>query len=221
MKPDFVTGSEVGIKICGIRSLEDAILSIELGASSLGFNFWNKSRRYVTRQQVEEWSTSIDQKIEKVGVFVNAEAADVTSLLEDNVINVAQFHGDESASYCEKISKSHKTIRAAGVKDSKSLNEINSFNFDTILLDAYCPESYGGTGCSFEWELGKKFIQSNPESAVILAGGLDPSNVSEAIKLVRPAAVDVASGVENQHGFKDPELVRQFINAVKDSPLSS
>ena len=221
MKPDFVTGSEVGIKICGIRSLEDAILSIELGASSLGFNFWNKSRRYVTRQQVEEWSTSIDQKIEKVGVFVNAKTDEVTSLLEDNVIHVAQFHGDESASYCEKISKSYKTIQAIGVKDSRSLNEISSFNIDTILLDTYCPESYGGTGRSFEWDLGRKFIQSNPQSAVILAGGLDPSNVSEAIQLVRPAAVDVASGVENQNGFKDPTLVKQFINAVKDSPLSS
>ena len=220
MKPDFVTDSEVGIKICGIRSLEDAILSIELGASSLGFNFWKKSSRYVTRHQVEEWSTSLDPKIEKVGVFVNAEADEVTSLLEDNVIHVAQFHGDESASYCEKVSKHHKTIRAVGVKDSRSLNEISSFNIETILLDAYCPKSYGGTGRSFEWDLGRKFIQSNPQSAVILAGGLDPRNVNEAIQLVRPAAVDVASGVENQNGFKDPELVRQFVNAVKDSTLS-
>ena len=126
MTPDFLTGSKVGVKICGIRSIDDAILSVQLGANSLGFNFWSKSKRYVTRDQVKEWSDSLDENIERVGVFVNADPDEVISLLEDNVIHVAQFHGDETISYCENIAKNHKVIRAVGVEDAASLNEVNS-----------------------------------------------------------------------------------------------
>jgi phosphoribosylanthranilate isomerase len=216
MKPDFVQGSEVGIKICGIKSLADAITSVELGANSLGFNFWNKSKRFITRNQIEEWIPSIDDKVERVGVFVNADPDEVISLLEDNIIHVAQFHGDEPASYCESISKRFKVIRAVGVKDAKSLDELKSSNIETILLDAYCSENYGGTGRSFEWNLGKSYVNSNPQINVILAGGLNPKNVLDAIESVRPAAVDVASGVENDDGFKDPNLISQFISAIKN-----
>ncbi|MEE2808395.1 MAG: phosphoribosylanthranilate isomerase [Verrucomicrobiota bacterium] len=214
MTPDFLTGSKVGVKICGIRSIDDAILSVQLGADSLGFNFWSKSKRYVTRDQVKEWSDSLDENIERVGVFVNADPDEVISLLEDNVIHVAQFHGDETIAYCENIAKNHKVIRAVGVEDAASLNEVNFSKVGSVLLDAYCPENYGGTGRSFEWDLGAAFVQQNPDARIILAGGLNPNNVSEAIKLVRPSAVDVASGVESDDGFKDPELIKQFINAA-------
>jgi phosphoribosylanthranilate isomerase len=216
MKPDFVKGNEVGIKICGIRSLEDAMLSVDLGANSLGFNFWNKSKRYITRNQIQKWIPSIDDKIERVGVFVNADPNEVISLLEDNIIHVAQFHGDEPPSYCEAISERFKVIRSVGVKDGKSLDTLRSSNIGTILLDAYCPDNYGGTGHSFEWGIGERFVKENPQTDVILAGGLNPSNVSAAIKLVRPSAVDVASGVENDNGFKDQDLIKQFISAINN-----
>ena len=215
MKPDFLSSNQVGIKICGIRRIEDALIALEYGADSLGFNFWRKSKRFVTREQVKEWSSTLDGKVERVGVFVNADANEVISLLEDNVIDVAQFHGDETFSYCEKIAKNHKVIRAVGVKDSDSLAELTSSEISTILLDAYCPGDYGGTGKSFEWSLGSTFIKNNPNTYVILAGGLDPNNVKEAIKSVGPSAVDVASGVENVDGFKDPELIKKFISAVR------
>ncbi|MDE0570034.1 MAG: phosphoribosylanthranilate isomerase [Verrucomicrobiales bacterium] len=216
MTPDFVTGNEVGIKICGIRSLEDAMLSVHCGANSLGFNFWSKSKRYITRNQIQEWIPFIGERIERVGVFVNADPNEVISLLEDNIIHVAQFHGDESSSYCEAISEKFKVIRAVGVKDAKSLAALSSSNIGTILLDAYCPDKYGGTGHSFEWNIGERFVKENPQTHVILAGGLDPSNVSDAIKSVRPSAVDVASGVENDIGFKDPDSIRKFISAIKN-----
>ena len=107
MKPDFLSSNQVGIKICGIRRIEDALIALEYGADSLGFNFWRKSKRFVTREQVKEWSSTLDGKVERVGVFVNADANVVISLLEDNVIDVAQFHGDDTFSYCEKIAKNH------------------------------------------------------------------------------------------------------------------
>ena len=216
MTPDFVTGNEVGIKICGIRSLDDAMLSVNCGANSLGFNFWSKSKRYITRNQIQEWIPFIGERIERVGVFVNADPDEVISLLEDNVIDVAQFHGDEPPSYCEFISERFKVIRAVGVKDAKSLDALSSSNIDTILLDAYCPDNYGGTGRSFEWGIGEMFVKQNPQTNVILAGGLDPSNVSDAIKSVRPSAVDDASGVENDIGFKDPDSIKKFISAIKN-----
>ena len=219
MKPDFLNGGQVGIKICGIRRIEDAIISLEYGADSLGFNFWSKSKRHVTREQVKEWSSSLDDKVERVGVFVNAEADKVISLLEENVIHVAQFHGDESSSYCETIAKNHKVIRAVGVKDSGSLDDAVSSKISTILLDAYCPGDYGGTGKSFEWNLGSTFVRNNPHTDVILAGGLDPDNVKDAIRWVRPSAVDVASGVENIDGFKDPKLIKKFISSVRDCTI--
>ena len=214
MKPDFVKGDGIGIKICGIRSLEDAKMSINLGANSLGFNFWHKSKRYITRKQLEEWIPLIDDNIERVGVFVNADSDEVISLLEDNIIQVAQFHGDEPSSYCESISERFKVIRAVGVRDNESLDYLSSSTIKTILLDAYCPDNYGGTGRSFEWEIGEKYVNANPQTDFILAGGLTPKNVFNAIKSVRPSAVDVASGVENDAGFKDPDLITQFISAI-------
>lgn len=214
MIPQFVAGKQVGVKICGITSFEDAEKCIAAGADSLGFNFWSKSKRHVKREQVENWIGNLSNNVERVGVFVNADETEVISLLEDEVIHVAQLHGDEGQDYCERISQRFRSIKAFGVKDSGSLHDAANNCIDTILLDAYCPNLYGGSGAGFEWALGGKFVKENPQRPVILAGGLNHNNVAEAILSVSPAAVDVASGVESANGTKDNILVKKFIDSV-------
>ena len=215
MIPDLVKTNKVGVKICGIRSLDDAIQCINLGADALGINFWAKSKRYVTRDIVEKWIDKLDPKVERIGVFVNESYENIISLIDDGIIHTAQLHGTEDNSFCEKFLDEYKVIRAVGIRDDKSVNSATKIVVKTVLLDTFCGNDFGGSGHTFEWDYAKKFKSKNPDRPVVLAGGLNVSNVTAAIKEVNPSAVDVASGVENENGFKDPSLVERFINSVK------
>lgn len=215
MIPDLVKTNKVGVKICGIRSLDDAVQCINLGADALGINFWAKSKRYVTRDIVEKWIDKLDPKVERIGVFVNESYENIISLIDDGIIHTAQLHGTEDNSFCEKFLDEYKVIRAVGIRDDKSVNSATKIVVKTVLLDTFCGNDFGGSGHTFEWDYAKKFKSKNPDRPVVLAGGLNVSNVTAAIKEVNPSAVDVASGVENENGFKDPSLVERFINSVK------
>ena len=215
MIPDLVKTNKVGVKICGIRSLDDAIQCINLGADALGINFWTKSKRYVTRDIAEKWIDQLDPKVERIGVFVNESYENIISLIDDGIIHTAQLHGTEDNSFCEKFLDKYKIIRAVGIRDEKSVNADTKIVVKTVLLDTFCGNDFGGSGHTFEWDYAKKFKSKNPDRPVILAGGLNVSNVTAAIEEVNPSAVDVASGVENEKGFKDPSLVERFINSVK------
>ncbi|MFL2435542.1 MAG: phosphoribosylanthranilate isomerase [Verrucomicrobiales bacterium] len=215
MIPDLVKTNKVGVKICGIRSLDDAVQCINLGADALGINFWAKSKRYVTRDIVEKWIDKLDPKVERIGVFVNESYENIISLIDDGIIHTAQLHGTEDNSFCEKFLDEYKVIRAVGIRDDKSVNFATKIVVKTVLLDTFCGNDFGGSGHTFEWDYAKKFKSKNPDRPVVLAGGLNVSNVTAAIKEVNPSAVDVASGVENENGFKDPSLVERFINSVK------
>ena len=203
------------MKICGIRSLDDALQCINLGADALGINFWNKSKRYVTRDIVQTWVDKLDPKVERIGVFVNESYENIISLIDDGIIHAAQLHGNEDNSFCEKFLDKYKVIRAVGIKDDESVDNATRIVVKTVLLDTFCGNDFGGSGHTFEWNYAKKFKSKNPERPLILAGGLNISNITTAINEVTPSAVDVASGVENESGFKDPLLVEKFINSVK------
>ena len=215
MIPELVKTNKIGVKICGIRSLDDALQCINLGADALGINFWNKSKRYVTRDIVQTWVDKLDPKVERIGVFVNESYENIISLIDDGIIHAAQLHGNEDNSFCEKFLDKYKVIRAVGIKDDESVANATQIVVKTVLLDTFCGNDFGGSGHTFEWNYAKKFKSKNPERPLILAGGLNISNITTAINEVTPSAVDVASGVENESGFKDPLLVEKFINSVK------
>ena len=216
MVPNLVKTGRVGIKICGIRTLDDAIRCIDLGADAIGLNFWNKSKRFVSRETVESWVDKLDPNVERIGVFVNESYDVITSLVKDGIIHSIQLHGEEDDSFCRQFSDEYKIIRATGIKDDDSVKRAKNILIETVLLNAYCGNDFGGLGHTFEWEYAKMFKLENPDRPLILAGGLCPSNVSRAINDVKPSAVDVASGVENESGYKDFELLEKFINSVRN-----
>ncbi len=216
MKPRLVQQEHVGVKICGVRTLHDALSACDAGADALGFNFWPHSKRYLDPSELSKWMRDMPDSVERIGVFVNAGTEEVMRLLEDGVVHAAQFHGDETSDYYKKFSPATVCLKAFTVRDASSLDVVSGFQASTVLLDAYCPGEYGGSGTSFEWGLGQSFVADNPATSVVLAGGLSPSNVASAISQVRPAAVDVASGVESAPGVKDHSMVRDFVRLAHE-----
>ena len=144
MVPDLVKTGRVGIKICGIRTLDDAIRCIDLGADAIGLNFWNKSKRFVSRETVESWVDKLDPNVERIGVFVNESYDVITSLVKDGIIHSIQLHGEEDDSFCRQFSDEYKIIRATGIKDDDSVKRAKNILIETVLLDAYCGNDFGG-----------------------------------------------------------------------------
>ncbi|WP_018969764.1 phosphoribosylanthranilate isomerase [Rubritalea marina] len=200
----FFAPSNTSLKVCGITREEDARGLVEHGVEALGVNFWPQSKRYISPTKAHSILKPLADQILRVGVFVNADPSEVLDLLNNNTIDVAQFHGDESIEYCQAF-KSHgyPFIRAIGVKNSDSLTNISEFGADAILLDAHAPGVYGGTGEAFDWTLARKLIDSNPQLPILLAGGITAENAELATRQVRPAALDLASGSESAPGVKD------------------
>jgi phosphoribosylanthranilate isomerase len=202
------------IKICGITNLDDALLAVDLGADALGFIFYQKSPRYVKVTDAANICNALPPFVAKVGVFVNELEYEIEKALNECLLNALQFHGDEPPGFCQKFAA--KSIKAIRVRDEESLRAAEEYDVDALLLDTYTDESRGGTGRTFDWSLAvraKEFL-STP---IILSGGLTTANVQEAIRKVRPYAVDVASGVEREPGKKDPEKLRRFIELCKSS----
>ena len=204
----------VRTKICGIRSEEQARAIIDHGVDALGFNFWPRSKRYLDPAH-GKWLKPLAGKTIRVGVFVNADNSLIRELLDEGLIDWAQLHGDESPQLVQDLQEEgYQVFKALGVRDEASLDQMTLFS-GPILLDAYAPTEYGGSGETMDWALGARAVQRYPDRQIILAGGLNPENVSDAIAQVHPAAVDVASGVEDRPGQKDIVLCGKFIDAVK------
>ena len=207
--------SETSLKICGVTLAEDARQLIELGVDALGVNFWQHSKRYLNPEDAEAMLRACEGKIIRVGVFVNADAALPRRLLRDKLIDVAQFHGDETAEYCASFADdSLPFIKAVGVDNKASLDNITDYRASAILLDTPAPGIYGGTGESFDWSLASEFIASHPEIPVLLAGGITPQNAAQAIAEVHPAALDIASGAESSPGIKDMTKVKALMASL-------
>lgn len=200
----------VRVKICGITSIEDALQAVNEGADALGFVFHEKSPRYVLPEQATAIIKALPPFVQAVGLFVNAELDFVNDTLDQCRLDLAQLHGDEPPEYCDQVNR--RVIKAFRIKDIESLDPIKNYRVAGHLLDAYSPKTYGGTGMTFNWEIARTAEKYGP---VILAGGLTPDNVRQAVEGVAPYGVDVSSGVEKMPGRKDPDKVRAFIRQAK------
>ncbi len=200
------------IKICGITNLPDAQLAVELGADALGFIFYPKSPRYVKVPVAADICNALPPFVTKVGVFVDELEYEIERALNDCLLNALQFHGEEPPGFCQKFAA--KSIKAIRVRDEQSLRAAAEYDVDALLLDTYTESERGGTGRTFDWSLAVK-ARETLAPPIILSGGLTTVNVQEAIRKVRPYAVDVSSGVEREPGRKDPEKLRRFIELVK------
>ena len=202
----------VRVKICGITNWTDARAACEMGAHALGLNFYPASPRAVSPAAAWEIRRRLPPFVEAVGVFVNWEANAVTSLCASLRLHAAQLHGDESPKLVAEVARRVPVIKAFRTAKGFSLVRMAKYRAAlAILLDGARTGQYGRSGRTSDWSLARRAAQSRP---VILAGGLTPENVAQAIHAARPYAVDVASGVESRPGKKDPGKLREFLNEV-------
>lgn len=199
------------VKICGVRTLEEARAALVGGADALGFNFWAKSPRYVTPQTAADITRQLPPFINFVGVFVNEDAARINEIIKITGISTVQLHGDEEAEFVAQLD-AVKIIKAFRVGEAFDVGVLKSFPADAFLLDAKVKGEYGGTGQRFDWRIAAEAQKLTP---IVLAGGLTAENIAEAITTVRPFAIDVCSGVEAAPGRKDLRKMREFFLAVE------
>jgi phosphoribosylanthranilate isomerase len=201
------------VKICGITSLADAQRAVDAGAWAIGLNFWPGSPRRCPRDRAAEIGAELRRRIEVAGVFVNATLDEVARTAENVGLTMLQLHGDEGPSYCAEAARRTgcKVIKAGRVRSGADIQALAPFHTDYHLLDSYVRGTPGGTGQTFSWEIARVHRGAVP---VILCGGLTAENVGEAIEVVRPFAVDVASGVECEPGRKDPAKLEAFMREV-------
>ena len=202
-------------KICGITRLEDAKASILAGCDALGFVFYKESPRYIALDAFKVIARELPPFVTKVGLFVNADPAEIEEAIRSGLVNVLQFHGDETPEDCQAIAAQvgRRWYKAIQVKPELDVvAEVQRFQqagASAVLLDAWHPELKGGTGHSFDWSQFPKL-----DIPLILAGGLTPTNVEDAIKTTGAYAVDVSGGVESAKGIKDQQLIENFMQGV-------
>lgn len=230
------------IKICGIKTIPDALAAIEAGADLLGFNFYPKSLRYITPEACVEIASVLREKhpsVTLVGVFVNSSADEIRATLQTAHLHLAQLHGDEGPEMLAELGDlAFKAIRlpqattnpfesvypflsadkhpftrsAAGNPLTTSVHPLPSVDNPALLVDASVPGIYGGSGVTADWSAAAELAKQIP---LLLAGGLTPENVAEAIARVQPWGVDTASGVESAPGVKDPAKMQAFVKAAR------
>ncbi len=211
----FLDPATVSLKVCGVTTREDAERLIALGVEALGVNFWPKSKRYLAPADAA-WLREMSGRILRVGVFVNEDPELALGLVEGGLLDVVQLHGDETP---EDVDPYRKTgvpfIKAIGVRTVADLERADEFGARAILLDAHAPGVYGGTGETFDWNAAIDFKSRHPDLPILLAGGIVPANAGAAASVVKPAALDVASGAESSPGVKDFEKVTALLAALK------
>jgi phosphoribosylanthranilate isomerase len=202
------------VKTCGITTLDDARRCAELGAWALGLIFWPESPRACPLDVAEPIGAALRRELEVTGVFVNAPLDEVALVAERCGLTLLQLHGAEGPAYCREAARRTgcKVMKGMRVKDAAQVRALRTFRTDYHLLDAYVPGSPGGTGASFDWELAR--LHEGP-AKLVLSGGLNPDNVSDAIAAAGPFAVDTASGTEAAPGRKDPAKLKAFFRAVE------
>ena len=211
-----IPGRRPRVKICGVTHPDDAALAVELGADALGLNFYARSPRSLDVARDAAFLRSLPAGVQRIGVVVNAPLAQVERLLGEGIVDAVQLHGDEDEAFCRTLQAAGLPfIKAIRVRDDQSLAAPERYGGGHLLLDAYRPDAYGGTGHTLDWSVAARFAAAHP--AMILSGGLHPGNVARAIREVRPFAVDVASGVEGEDGprRKDAARLRAFFAAVR------
>jgi phosphoribosylanthranilate isomerase len=206
--------TRVRAKICGITRLEDALAAARLGADALGFNFWPGSKRFVTPAAARAIVARLPPLVTPVGVFVNQPEGEIRAVAGETGIQVLQLHGDETPELCARLPL--PVWKAVPVDRLGSLSRLLSYEVQAFVLDTPS-RGFGGSGQPFDWSLAEGVSEAAP---VVLAGGLTPENVADAIRAVRPWAVDVASGVESSPGVKDADRMARFLAAVHEVRLT-
>lgn len=201
------------VKICGITNLEDALAAVAAGAELLGFNFYRRSPRYVEPAAARAIVERLPAGVLSVGVFVNEEGPGAVCRLAALAgVGAVQLHGAETPEFCAALG-GLETIKALRVGEGFEVESVGSFPVGAVLLDAYVPGEWGGTGRTFDWAQAKR--ARGLAARLILAGGLTPENVAAAVRAVGPFAVDACSGVEVAPGRKSPALMRRFVEAAR------
>jgi len=203
------------VKICGITRVEDAMTAARLGAHAIGLVFYAGSPRAVTPRQARVIIDALPPFVVPVGLFVNAGAAEIRSVLDEAAVQLLQFHGDETPEFCSGFSLPY--LRAVRVRaETDLLQYAQDFRAAKgLLLDAWVEGARGGTGTMFDWSL----IPRDLPAPVVLSGGLNPDNVEQAVRQVRPWAVDVSSGVESAKGIKDVRKMEAFMTGVRNAGI--
>jgi phosphoribosylanthranilate isomerase len=202
--------NRVRVKICGITSAEDALAAVEAGADALGFMFYPRSSRYISLKEAAGITSILPPFVTKAGVFVDASREVIAHAVNLCHLDVIQLHGAETPEMCAGFSR--PVVKAFRIAGEASLEPLPNYKVSAWLLDSYVPGQLGGTGARFNWDLA--VAASRLGRPVILAGGLTPENVAEAVRQTHPFAVDVSSGVESAPGRKDPNKLVSFIRAV-------
>lgn len=202
---------QVKVKICGIINISDAIAAVDFGADALGFVFFEGSPRYISPEAAAAIINQLPPFTTTIGVFVDEKPEQVEKIIALTRIDIVQFHGNEPPGMCDVSRHSIKAIR---VKSLESLDPLNNYKdrVSAFLLDTFTPDVLGGTGQIFNWDIA---VYAKQFGRIILAGGLTPDNVAEAVKRVRPYGVDVSSGVESGKGEKDHKKMKLFIERAK------
>ncbi len=200
----------VKVKICGITNYKDAAAAIDMGADLLGLNFYPKSPRYITPPKAVEIINKLPAFIDLAGVFVNESFEKIHETKNFCQLDWIQLHGDESPEFCKQfLSHSVKIMKAIRVKDQKDIERAESFFTDAILLDAFDPEKYGGTGLTFDWN-----IVGHIGKRIFLSGGINPDNAAAAVEL-GVYGIDVCSGVEAEPGKKDHKKMKKLFENIR------
>ncbi len=210
------------VKICGVTTADDAVAACAAGADALGLNFYERSARCIGPAAARHIAAAIPEGVDRVGVFVNAEIPFVQACYDDFGLHFVQLHGDEPPEYLAQL-KDLPVIKAfrlgaEGLTEVRSyLHRCRSLNCrpSMVLVDAFRPGEYGGTGLALDWPALAAWRSALEDVSLVLAGGLTPANVGEAIGIVRPSAVDTASGVESAPGIKDAAQMQSYIAAAK------
>lgn len=208
------------VKICGITNLDDAAEAVRLGAWAIGLIHFAESPRAVEAGEAVRIGAAFRRKCEVVGVFVNPELGEVAKAVEDEGLTMVQLNGEEGPSFCGEVARKTglKVIKAVHVSSAADIHAAEVLRTDFHLFDKGAKGLFGGTGESFDWGL---LRERRSEVPAIVAGGLRPENVAEAIAVTRPYAVDVASGVEAEPGRKDHAAMTAFFEAVQGASVSA
>ncbi len=216
------------IKICGITSVEDALAAVDAGADAIGLNFYAGSPRCTNIREANRIADALEGDAVRVAVFVNETAQAIRHICAETEILRVQLHGDETSAFVAALQSEFQIIRARRLdehgmsaiqEDIASSRAVNGLAPTAVLIDAAAAGQYGGTGKSVDWQRVANYEQWLGKIPLILAGGLKPENVAEAIHIVRPQAVDVASGVESSPGKKDAKKMRDFVAAAREAFL--
>jgi phosphoribosylanthranilate isomerase len=214
------SGEQIWVKICGITNEPDALAAIDAGADALGFNLVPQSKRYIDIDRAAGWIDKLPRDICKVAVMADPNWEDACRIGQLPLLDGLQLHGSELPEFCRRLADAGIPFaKAVPVTASKSLADLPNYFTDTMILDSGAGGTFGGTGKPFPWKFAPEFVRNHPRISVILAGGLNPKNVAEAVRVVRPRGVDVTTGVEASPGRKDDSLIRAFIQAAR-GPLA-